>query len=47
VGIVSAAIVVIAKAPVAGRAKTRLCPPLSPEQAATLAEAVVRELETR
>jgi uncharacterized protein len=41
--IVSAAIVVMAKAPVAGRAKTRLCPPLSPEQAATLAEAALAD----
>jgi uncharacterized protein len=32
---------VIAKAPVAGRAKTRLCPPLSPAQAAELAEAAL------
>jgi len=32
---------VIAKAPVAGRAKTRLCPPLSPTQAAELAEAAL------
>ncbi len=31
----------IAKAPVAGRAKTRLCPPLSPAQAAELAEAAL------
>jgi rSAM/selenodomain-associated transferase 1 len=32
---------VIAKAPVPGRAKTRLCPPLSPDQAAALAEAAL------
>jgi glycosyltransferase A (GT-A) superfamily protein (DUF2064 family) len=32
---------VIAKAPVAGRAKTRLCPPFSPAQAAELAEAAL------
>lgn len=32
-------LLVIAKAPVAGRSKTRLCPPCSPEQAAQLAEA--------
>ncbi|MEA2142355.1 MAG: uncharacterized protein QOI64_785 [Solirubrobacteraceae bacterium] len=38
-----AAIVVVAKAPVAGRCKTRLCPPLSPEQAATLAEAALAD----
>jgi len=41
------ALVVIAKSPVAGRAKTRLCPPLSPGQAAELAEAALRDtLET-
>lgn len=33
----------IAKAPVAGRSKTRLCPPCSPEQAAALAEAALRD----
>ena len=38
-----AALLVIAKAPVAGRAKTRLCPPLSPVQAAELAEAALRD----
>ena len=32
----SGVVVVFAKAPVAGRVKTRLCPPLSPEQAADL-----------
>jgi rSAM/selenodomain-associated transferase 1 len=32
---------VIAKSPVAGRSKTRLCPPCSPEQAAGLAEAAL------
>ena len=31
---VSATLVVMAKAPVPGRVKTRLTPPLSPEQAA-------------
>ena len=30
---------IIAKAPVAGRVKTRLCPPCSPEQAASIARA--------
>lgn len=35
------ALVVIAKAPVPGRAKTRLCPPCSFEQAAALAEAAL------
>ena len=38
-----AALVVIAKAPVAGRSKTRLCPPLEPAQAATLAEAALAD----
>ena len=36
-----AALLVIAKAPIAGRAKTRLCPPLSSAQAAELAEAAL------
>ncbi|MHB8531380.1 MAG: TIGR04282 family arsenosugar biosynthesis glycosyltransferase [Solirubrobacteraceae bacterium] len=36
-----AALLVIAKAPVAGRAKTRLCPPLSPARAAELAQAAL------
>ena len=35
----SACLIVIAKAPVPGLAKTRLTPPLTPEQAANLAEA--------
>ena len=34
---------VIAKAPVPGRSKTRLCPPCSPAQAAALAEAALRD----
>lgn len=34
---------VIAKAPVAGRVKTRLCPPCTPQQAAALAEAALRD----
>jgi rSAM/selenodomain-associated transferase 1 len=34
---------VIAKAPVAGRVKTRLCPPCTPDQAAALAEAALRD----
>ena len=33
----------IAKAPVAGRVKTRLCPPCTPAQAAELAEAALRD----
>jgi hypothetical protein len=35
------ALVVIAKAPLPGRAKTRLCPPCTPSQAASLAEAAL------
>ncbi|HVM40688.1 MAG TPA: TIGR04282 family arsenosugar biosynthesis glycosyltransferase [Acidimicrobiia bacterium] len=38
-----AALVVIAKAPVAGRSKTRLCPPCTPDEAATLAEAALAD----
>jgi uncharacterized protein len=34
---------VIAKAPIAGRVKTRLCPPCTPGQAAALAEAALRD----
>ena len=34
---------VICKAPVPGRVKTRLCPPCTPEQAAALAEAALRD----
>lgn len=37
----TAALVVLAKAPRAGRSKTRLCPPCTPEQAARLAEAAL------
>jgi uncharacterized protein len=37
------ALVVIAKAPVPGRVKTRLCPPCSPWQAASIAEAALRD----
>ena len=36
-------LLVLAKAPVAGRVKTRLCPPFTPEQAAQLAEAALRD----
>lgn len=39
----SAALVVLAKAPVAGRSKTRLCPPCTPQEAALLAEAALRD----
>ncbi len=37
------ALVILAKAPVPGRAKTRLCPPCTPEEAARLAEAALRD----
>jgi uncharacterized protein len=36
-------VVVIAKSPVAGRVKTRLCPPLRPREAAALAAAVLHD----
>jgi rSAM/selenodomain-associated transferase 1 len=36
-------LIVIAKAPVAGRSKTRLCPPCTPQQAADLAEAALAD----
>ena len=36
-------LLVIAKEPVAGRVKTRLCPPFSPEEAASLAEESLRD----
>lgn len=36
-------LLVIAKAPVAGHSKTRLCPPCTPEQAAGLAEAALAD----
>jgi len=42
-GLVSATLIVIAKAPVPGRVKTRLCPPCTPAQAAALAEAALRD----
>lgn len=38
-----AALVVMAKAPVPGQSKTRLCPPCTPQQAADLAEAALRD----
>ncbi len=34
---------IIAKEPIAGKVKTRLCPPLTPEQAAQVAEEALRE----
>ncbi len=37
------ALVVIAKAPAPGRSKTRLCPPCTPHEAASLAEAALRD----
>ncbi len=37
------ALLVIAKAPIAGASKTRLCPPCTPIQAAQLAEAALRD----
>jgi rSAM/selenodomain-associated transferase 1 len=37
------ALLVIAKAPVAGRVKTRLCPPCSPDEAAALAAAALAD----
>jgi hypothetical protein len=40
---VTAALLVIAKAPVPGRSKTRLCPPCTPAQAAALAEAALED----
>lgn len=36
-------VMVMAKAPVAGRVKTRLCPPCTPSQAAALAEAALAD----
>jgi uncharacterized protein len=40
---VTPALLVIAKEPVAGRVKTRLCPPCTPEQAARLARAALED----
>jgi len=39
----SVALAVIAKAPVPGRVKTRLCPPFSPQEAAALAQAALED----
>ena len=38
------AIAIMAKAPRAGQSKTRLCPPLSPDQAAALSAAFLRDM---
>ena len=43
---IPAHVTVIAKAPVAGRVKTRLCPPLTFEQAALVAEAALTDTVT-
>ncbi|MGI8750703.1 MAG: TIGR04282 family arsenosugar biosynthesis glycosyltransferase [Thermoleophilaceae bacterium] len=40
---IDATLLVIAKAPVAGRVKTRLCPPCTPTQAAAIAQAALRD----
>lgn len=42
----AAQVVVLAKQPVAGRVKTRLCPPLTPVQAAGVAEAALHDTLT-
>ncbi|HEV2126058.1 MAG TPA: TIGR04282 family arsenosugar biosynthesis glycosyltransferase, partial [Chloroflexota bacterium] len=39
----AAVVYIVAKAPRAGQVKTRLCPPLRPEEAARLAEAFLRD----
>jgi rSAM/selenodomain-associated transferase 1 len=41
--VLPAQVIVLAKEPVAGRVKTRLCPPYEPEQAAALAGAALRD----
>jgi rSAM/selenodomain-associated transferase 1 len=41
--LMQSALAVIAKAPLPGRAKTRLCPPCTPEEAAHLAAAALRD----
>lgn len=43
----SAAIIIFAKAPVAGQVKTRLCPPLTPDEAASLHGSLVLDMLER
>ena len=43
----SSAIIVLAKAPVAGQVKTRLCPPLTPDEAASLHGSLVLDILER
>jgi rSAM/selenodomain-associated transferase 1 len=40
---IAPAVIIIAKAPVPGRCKTRLCPPCTPQEAAQLAGAALRD----
>jgi uncharacterized protein len=42
----SVALAVIAKSPLSGRVKTRLCPPCTPSEAAALADALLRDVVT-
>ncbi len=42
-GSIRQAVIIMAKQPQAGQAKTRLCPPLTPKQAAELAEAFLQD----
>ncbi len=43
IAVLDVQLVVIAKEPVAGKVKTRLCPPCTPEEAAAIAEAALRD----
>lgn len=43
----SSAVIIFAKAPVAGRVKTRLCPPLTPDEAASLHGSLVLDMLER
>ncbi len=45
-GSIRQAVIVMAKQPIVGQAKTRLCPAYTPEQAAALAEAFLRDTVT-